>query len=221
MHAAFDEGADLVLANLGADEVGMLVVILEELVAKLGELEEPVLLVHGAHLAAAVWALAIDEVTLGELGLARRAVVAVVGALVEVAVVVELLHEVLDALDVARLRRADEIVVGDLEVAPQLGELRDLAVAPLLRRHAMLGSRLGDLLAMLVHAGEEEDVAPVHACEARGGIGRDGSVRGADVRLAVDVVDGCGDVEAVFGHGISVLTRTGVMGEIIAGRARG
>lgn len=81
-----------------------------------------------------------------------------------------------------------------------------------------LGGRLGDLLAMLVHAGEEEDVAPVHACEARSGIGRDGGVRGADVRLAVDVVDGRGYVEGFFAHGVLVLTRTDAMGEIIAGR---
>lgn len=172
-------------------------------------------------LATAVGALAIDKVAFGELRLAWRAIVAVVGSLVEVAVVMELLHEVLDALHVARLRRADEVVVGDVEVAPQLGELRHLAVAPLLRRHAVRGSGLGDLLAMLVHAGEEEDIAPVHAGEAGGGVGRDGGVRGTDMRLAVNVVDGRGYVEGFFAHGVLVLTRTDMLGVIIAGRTRG
>ena len=198
----------------------MLVVVREQFVAKLGELEEPVLLVNDLDVTPAIGALAVNKVALSELRLAWRAVVAIVGPLVEVAIVIELLHEVLDALDVTRLRRTDEIVVGDVEVAPQVGKLRDLAVAPLLRRHAVLGGRLGDLPAMLVHAGEEEDIAAVHARETRGGIGRDGGVRGADVWLAVDVVDGRGDVEGFFGHGCQVLTRTDAMGEIIAGRAR-
>ena len=220
-HAALDEGADLVLANLRADEVGVLVVVREQLVAKLGEFEKPILLVDDLDLAAAVGTLAVNQVAFGELRLARRAIVAVVGSLVEVAVVMELLHEVLDALHVARLRRADEVVVGDIEVAPQLGELRHLAIAPLLWRHAVRGSGLGDLLAMLVHAGEEEDIAPVHARETCGGVSRDSGVRGTDVRLAVNVVDGRGYVEGFFAHGVLVLTRTDMLGVIIAGRTRG
>ena len=167
-------------------------------------------------LAAAIGALAVNQIAFGELRLARRAIVAVVGSLVEVAVVMELLHEVLDALHVARLRRADEVVVGDVEVAPQLGELRHLTIAPLLRRHAVRSSGLGNLLAMLVHTGEEEHVTAVHARETRGGVGRDGGVRGADVRLAVNVVDGRGYVEGFFAHGVLVLTRTDMLVEIIA-----
>ena len=54
------------------------------------------------------------------------------------------------------------------------------------------------------------------AGEAGGGIGRDGGVRGADVRLAVDVVDGRGYVEGFFAHGVLVLTRTDMLVEIIA-----
>lgn len=76
MHAALDEGANLVLANLRANEVGMLVIVREQLVAKLGELEEPILLVDDLDLATAIGAHATDQIAFGELRLARRAIVA-------------------------------------------------------------------------------------------------------------------------------------------------
>ena len=84
-----------------------------------GQLEEPVLLgepldgplVHRAE-------LAVEQVALGVVRLARDAVPALVDALVHVAVVVDRLHEPLHALVVARLGRADEVVVGDVEGGP-------------------------------------------------------------------------------------------------------
>ena len=53
-----------------------------------------------------------------------------------------------------------------------------------------------DRLAVLVGAGEEEDVLPPLAHVAREHVGRDRRVGVAEVRLGVDVVDRGGDVEA-------------------------
>ena len=131
------------------------------------------------------------------------AVPALVGRLVQVARILQTLHELLDAALVAGLGRADEVVIGYAERLPQLGKLRHLRIAPLLRSHAVLGGRLGHFLAVFVEASEEAYVAPLHAHGARHRIGGDGGVGRADVRLAVHVVDGRGDEEGFVRHVLS------------------
>ena len=218
VHAAFDERADLVFANLRANELGVLVIVGKELVSELGELEKPVLFLDEVDVTAAGGALAVfGQVAFCPLRFARGAVVALVGALVEVALVIEVLHELLDAARVALLRRADEVVVGDVELFPEVRELRDLAVAPLLGRHAVLLRRLGDLLAVLVHARQEPDVVVVHALPARDGVGGNGRVRRADVGHAVHIVDGSRHVERFFGHADSFDQTNDVLRALHAG----
>ena len=203
VQTTLDEGAHLVHAEVRLDEVGVLVIELEEPVLERGELEEVALLLHALERAVAVGAevgtgravllVALLDLGLGEVGLVGHAVPAVVAALVKVAGLLHALPEVLHGLVLARLGGADEVVVGNLELLPELLEVRGLGVSPLLRRHAVLGSGLGDLLAVLVHAGEELDVVAGGATVARLDVGQDGGVRGAEVRIGVDVVDGGGD----------------------------
>ena len=91
--------------------------------------------------------------------------------------------------------RADEEVVGDVEQRHQRLEALRVAVGQLLRRDARaLGGR-ADGLAVLVGAGEEEDVLAALALVAREHVGRDRRVRVAEMRRRVDVVDRRGDVE--------------------------
>ena len=73
----------------------------------------------------------------------------------------------------------------------------------LLRGEPALLRRLGDLGAVLVGAGEEEDVLAPLAVVPRQHVGGDGRVGVAVVRLAVHVVDGSGDVEAHAGESTS------------------
>ena len=72
-----------------------------------------------------------------------------------------------------------------------LGEL----IAPLLRRKTVLGSGLLDLLAVLIQAGQEEDVVAHQAAVSCEGVGRHRGIRGPEVRDGVHVVDGGGEVE--------------------------
>ena len=83
---------------------------------------------------------------------------------------------------------------------------RRVAVGELLRRDALaLGGQL-DRLAVLVGAGEEEDVLAALAVVAGEHVGGDRRVRVAEMRLGVDVEDRRGDVEA---HGrVSLLRRS-------------
>jgi hypothetical protein len=200
---ALDEAADLVHAEVRLHEVGVLVIEREEPVLEGGELEEVGLLLDALERAAAVRAevltlgaallVCLLDLGLGEVGLLRHAVPAVVGALVEVAALQHAVPQVLDRVVLAGLGGADEVVVGDLELAPEVLEERGLGVAPLLRRHAVVGGGLCDLLAVLVHAGQELDVIACRAAEARLDVREQGAVGGAQVRGGVDVVDGGGD----------------------------
>ena len=154
------------------------------------ELEEVVVLVDELDLARALRARVVRvQLVLGVVRLVGDAVPALVLALVDLASVVEHLHEVLDPALVALLGRADEVVVADVEQLPDVEELRRDGVHPVLGRRAVLLGRLGDLLAVLVESGEEPDVVATHPPVARERVRGDGRVRGSEVRNRVHVVD--------------------------------
>ena len=74
-----------------------------------------------------------------------------------------------------------------------------VAVGELLRRDALALGGERDRLAVLVGAGEEEDVLAALALVAGEDVGADRRVRVAEVRRRVDVVDRRGDVEGHAG----------------------
>jgi hypothetical protein len=73
-----------------------------------------------------------------------------------------------------------------------------------LRRDAFARCRLLHLLAMLVHAGDEEYVITVQPLEAGDGIGGDAFIGVANVRRAVGIGNGRSDVKFRFGHRSSI-----------------
>ena len=82
------------------------------------------------------------------------------------------------------------------DLLDHLLEVHDVAVGQLARGDALALGHVGDRLAVLVRAGEEEHVLAALAHVAREHVGGDRRVRVAEVRLRVHVVDGRGDVEA-------------------------
>jgi hypothetical protein len=174
-----------------------------------GELEEVALLFGPGHLGAGFGGVAeavrlhlglvLDEIAL----VADRVPAGVLGE-VDVPVGFHPLPERLGRLVVVRVRGADEAAQGDAEVIAHLAECCRVAVGEFLDRDAFLFRRLLHLQAVLVRAGHEEDVVAVQALEARHRIGGDHLVGVADVRHAVGVADGRGDVErGFFGSGHS------------------
>ena len=95
---------------------------------------------------------------------------------------------------VARVGGADEEVVGGVDDRHQRLELGRVAVGQLLRRDPLALGRGLDRLAVLVGAGEEEDVLATLAHVAGQHVGGHRRVGVAEVRLGVDVVDRRGDV---------------------------
>ena len=95
---------------------------------------------------------------------------------------------------VARVGGADEVVVGDVDARHQRLEALGVAVGELLRRDALALGRLRHRLAVLVGAGEEEDLLAALAHVAGEDVGADRRVRVPEVRRGVDVEDRRGDV---------------------------
>ena len=145
LQAAPDEAEGLVALGLGPYEVGVLFVPVEQRLLVLREPEEVVLLADQLDRSAVDGAVAVDQLALGVVGLARDAVEAFVGAEVDVAGVVAGLQQLVHGPVVAGLGRADEVVVGDVEQLPGVAEALDGLVGPLavasprwLRRRAAL-----------------------------------------------------------------------------------
>ena len=102
----------------------------------------------------------------------------------------------------ARLRRADEIVVRQIEDGGHLAEAGRVAIGQFAWGHAFLERRLLHLQTVLVGAGEKEHVLAVEPLEARDCIGCDRFIGMPDVGHAVGIGNGRRDVEACA-HGLA------------------
>ena len=120
-------------------------------------------------------------------------------AFIDQALIEERLQELLHDLLVARFGRPDIVVVGDVQVAEHALEDRGDLVDEDLGFDAALEGGLLDLLAMFVQSGQEVHLAAAHPHVARDHVGEDFLIGMPQVRRAVGVVDGRGDIERT-GH---------------------
>ena len=202
LQALLDEGDHLVLAALGLDELGVLLVELQQAVGVLAGLEEVGFLVGIVDLAAAVRAFAVHQLAIGPEALAGLAVVADILALVDIALLVQLGEDLLAAFHVVVVGGTDKAVVADIQQLPQILDGGHDLVHILLGGDAGIGSLILDLLAVLIGAGQEHDVVTLHPLEAGQRIAGHGGVAVADVQLIAGVIDGGGDIKClVFAHG--------------------
>ena len=197
LQALLDKGDHLVLAALGLDELGVLLIKLQQAVGVLAGLEEVGFLVGIVDLAAAVRALAVHQLAVGPEALAGLAVVADVLALVDVTLLIQLGEDLLAGLHVVVVGGADEAVVADVQQLPQILDSGYDLVHILLGGHTGIGSLVLNFLAVLVGAGQEHDVIALHPLEACQCVAGDSGIAVADVQLVAGVVDGSGDVECL------------------------
>ena len=168
VEALLDEVDHLVAARDRLDEVRMVLDVLQHAVRILAHLEEVRLLGDFLHRAVAVRAASVlVELVFRPVALARRAVEAFVGTLVDVTLRVDAVEDLLHDALVALLRRADEVIVADVEAFPEILEARHDLIDVLDWRDASLFGLLLDLLAVLVRARQEEDIVADEAMEAR------------------------------------------------------
>ena len=162
---------------------------MNERVRVLSHLEEVRLFFGAFDFAAAVGAFAVYKLALRPEALARGAVPALVLALVDIALLIELLEDLLHRLHMVLVGGADELVVRGADTVPDgADDARDV-VDVCLRGDARLFRLLFDLLTVLVRARLEADVVALHALETDDGVRQNGFVSVADVRLARSIGD--------------------------------
>jgi hypothetical protein len=198
-----EQAEDLVAARGRLQELRMRREVRLEGLGVAREAEEPVALGDFLERARGMQrATAVGDVRRLLEALAADAVHPGVGALVEVVGAVReyALEQVLHGRVMLGGRGTHKLVVRDAEALPHRGELSGDVVHEGLRCEAGLLGRLRDLLAVLVHPDEEPDVVAHLAVEAADGVGADLLQGVPEVRLAVGVINGAGEVEACHGQ---------------------
>ena len=204
LKAFLDDVYDFIAAIVRFDELGMDLEMLEQRLIVLGQPKEEVRLFDLLGLLVMYRAgAAIVEVLLLLERLAAFAVQALVIVLVEhrlaglwTAGVPQPAEQLLYSEFVALVGRADELVVGNAQRGPRVLEVLGVLVDIRLRGKASLSGALGDFLAVFIGAGQEVRLVAALAMRAGDHVSDDLFVRVAQVRAAVDVVDGGGDVKA-------------------------
>ena len=214
LKAATDQAERLVALALGLHGVRVGLVPVEQRLGERRQAKEPVLL--GQPLDRLAVDLAqrrvaargvLDEVVVVVVGLAGHAVPALVGARVDVAVVVDPLHEGLDGVDLSGLGGADEVVEADLQQVPGLAVAVGVQLGVLGGRAASCFGRPRHLLAVLIGAGEEEHLVADQTVPTGQRIGGERGVRVADVGGVIDVIDRGRDVVAAHTPRLPTLPR--------------
>ena len=137
---------------------------------------------------------AVLHLAVGIERLAPRAVPALVGAQIDVSSGLHPAEDLFDGLPVARLGRADEIVVRDLEARVQIEVVAHDGIGELDLPDSELCRGPFDLLPVLVGAGHQADLVAHEAPETRDHVGDDRRVHVPDVRTIVHIVDRRRDV---------------------------
>ena len=193
LEAALDQPQDLVAPDLRLDEAWMLAVVIEQRLLVLRQPEEPVLLANPVGLGAVDRAQPLDQVLFGLERLAADAVEAFVGALVDVAIVEADLGQLLHRGEMPpAVAGADEVVERDVQPLPDVAEDLLHLVAVGQRILALLDRLAEDVLRVLVVPHQEMGVVAGQPPVAGDDIGGDLLVGRAQVRAAVDEVDGGG-----------------------------
>ncbi len=127
--------------------------------------------------------------------LAGGAVPAVVRRMKQLLLIMQLRQAMLHDAHMARLGRADEVVVGNSQERPELLEALCHLIRKGLRRLARRRRGLLDFLPVLIGAGQEEHGLALQAPVAGQTIRRHLGIGMADVRRGVDVVQGRGEIK--------------------------
>ena len=105
----------------------------------------------------------------------------------------------------ALLRGPDEIVVGDLQIGPEIPEQLADGVGIDFRRPASGFRGLDDFVSVFVGACQKIGHVALQTVEAAHAVGNDGGVAVPQMRTGVHVIDGCGYEKRLHGFSLSRL----------------
>ena len=190
----------LIGAGNRLNEFRVLLDVIDQPILVFAHAQEIAFFLHQFHGAAAIGAATVHHLRGRPEGFAGRAIQALIFALVDVALVVELLEDLLHDLHMARLGGADVVAVFDVHHLPQVFDARHDFIHELDGRFTHFHGLAFDLLAVLIGAREEKHVVSRLLLKAGHRVRRDGGVRVANVQIAAGIVDGRGDVVRFLLH---------------------
>ncbi len=182
------------------NELRMLLNVLHQTVRILGHLEEVGLLLGLLHRTSTVRTLAVHQLGLCPEGLTGRTVPALIGALVDVALVVHLLEHLLHLALVVCIGGADKFVIGGIHEIPDGLDLAGHLVYIGLRGHTGCLCLLLDLLSVLIGAGLEAYIIALETLVAGNGVCQHDLISVSDMRLAGSIGNRCRHVKRFFLH---------------------
>mmetsp|Transcript_3056 Transcript_3056/g.7007 ORF Transcript_3056/g.7007 Transcript_3056/m.7007 type:complete len:351 (-) Transcript_3056:163-1215(-) len=191
---AVDPPLDLVVPEGWLHKARVLLVKLLQGVLILAQAEKVVLLLpHGrrlaVNLAAVVHAVDRLHLVISQVGLAPHAIVSTVVLFVDVSLVPHALEELLDNRLVLAVGGADEGVVVDGQLPPQLLELGDNPVYKLLGLHPFVAGRCCNFLAVFIRPGDKGCLVALEPLVCSNHVSRHCRVRASHVGGPVCVVE--------------------------------
>ena len=178
--------------------IRMLLVQLDDAILILGKTEEICFFLCVYNLAAAVRALAVYQLCLGPERLTRLAVLALVHRLVNIALILQALKNLLYGFFMIRIGRADKAVIGNVHQLPQILDAAYNLIDKFLRRHAGFLCLVLNLLTVFIRTGQEHDIIALQALKASHSIGCHGTVAMADVQVIRRVVNRSSYIKRFF-----------------------
>ena len=158
--------------------------MLDEPVRILAHFEEISFLLGGLHFPAAIGALAVYKLAFRPEAFARGTVQALVRALVNIALIIELSENLFNRFLVIAVRGTYELVVRHVHNVPYPLYLGGYPVHELLGGYALCGGFLFNLQAVLVRARHKENVVALHTLKTADCVRKNRLVSIADMRLA-------------------------------------
>ena len=184
----------LILSRYRLNELRMLVDISNQAICVLAHLEEVCLFLCRLYLASTVRALAVYKLRRSPERLTRSTVHALVVALVNITLIIELLKNLLYLLLVILIRCADKFVIGGVHQIPDCLDLSCHLVYELLWRNAFCFRFQLDFLTVLVRTGLEPYIVALSPLITGNAVRQHNLVGIADMRLTGCVGDGSCDI---------------------------
>ena len=195
----FNKIDHFIAAGLGSNEIGVILNEFQPAVGILAHTEEIALLLGFLHFLSAVRAYVFcAHLRLGEESLAGRAVPAFVFGLIDIALVIDLLEQILTELYVIIVRGADKVIVIDVQHAPQLLKRSYDLIHELFGRFPCFSGSALYFLAVFIGTGEKIAVITAHPLISGHRIRSNGGIGMADMQIAAGIIDGRSDVERGF-----------------------
>ena len=184
----------LIFPGYGLDKVRVAVDMLDQPVGVLAHTEEVGLLLSRLDRASTVGTLAVHQLGLREKGFAGSTVQPFIIAFIDIALIVQLLEDLLHLGLMVCVRGADELIIGGVHQIPDPLDLPGHVIHEGLRRHPGRLRLQLDLLPMLVRTGLETDIKALLSFKAGDTVSQHDLIGVPDVGLAGGVGDRCGDI---------------------------